>query len=298
MKFGKVITLYDFSKPGREALHFAERLASRFRSRLGIVHVWEIGPTYLIRDWGHQTEPLKNILNRRLYREVRNLLEKKGGQTPRSIQGILAAGDPKTAVLGVLKDEKPDVVVMGSHGRTGLLHVLMGSVAEGIVRRSPAPVWVVRKPRAWPPKRIVVPVDFDESSRRVLRAASDLAGLFSARLEIVHVSPTVENLAPFPEMRLYFPPTLSENLRKKAHKKLKSLVAGAVSRKVRARLHVLSGAPADAICRSARSTRADLIVIPTHGRRGLAHLVLGSVAENVVRHAPCSTLTLPSRAGK
>jgi len=200
--------------------------------------------------------------------------------------------------LSVLKDEKPDLVVMGSHGRMGLLHVLMGSVAEGIVRRSPAPVWVLRKPRRWPPKRILVPVDFDDSSRRVLRTASELARLFSARLEIVHISPTVENLAPFPEMRVYFPPTLSEDLRKKAHERLKSLVAGSVSSKVPTRLHGLSGVPADSICRNARSTRADLIVIPTHGRKGLARLLLGSVAESVVRHAPCSTLTLPARAGK
>lgn len=298
MKFNKILTLYDFSKPGRTALHFSEQVASRFRSRLGIVHVWEMGPTYIIRDWGHHTEPLKELLNRRLYREVQSLLKSKRRETPRSIKGILAAGEPKAAVLGVIKDEKPDLVVMGSHGRTGVLHVLMGSVAEGIVRRSPAPVWVVRMPRRWPPKRILVPVDFDDSSRQVLRAASELARTFSAGLEIVHVSPTIENLAPFPEMRAYFPPNLSEHLRERAQEKLRSLVDDVVPRKIPTRLHVLAGSPVDAICRSARSTRSDLIVIPTHGRRGIARLVLGSVAEGVVRHAPCSTLTFPAHPRK
>ncbi|HSA58848.1 MAG TPA: universal stress protein [bacterium] len=295
MKFGKILSLYDYSAPSRAALHFAEALASRFRSRLGIVHVWEIGPTYLFRDWGHQAEPLQNILNRKLLREVQRLSKRKGKSRPRSVGGILAAGEPKAAIARVINDERPDLVVVGSHGRTGLGHILMGSVAEGVVRRSPAPVWVFRKPRRLPPKRILVPVDFDDASRPAVRAASELARMFSARLEIVHVSPAVENMAPFPEMRAYFPPNLTGDLRKRAQKRLERLAAGLVPSRISTGLHALTGSPAEAICRSARSLGADLIVIPTHARRGMARLVLGSVATGVVRHAPCSILTLPPK---
>lgn len=295
LSFGKIVSLYDFSAPGRAALRVAERLASRFRSRLEIVHVWEMGPTYLIGDWGHQVEPLKNILNRRLYRDVQNLSKGKDGRRPKSIKGILGAGDPKTAALEVLKDERPDLVVMGSHGRTGFQRFLMGSVAEKMVRRSPAPVWVVRKPPRRLPKRILVPVDFDESSRHAVSVAIELARRFSARVEIVHVVPMVENLAPFPEMQIYFPLTLTEDLRKNSRKRLERLAAEFLPSRIPVDLHVLTGAPADAICRRARSMRADLIVIPTHGRRGLAHVILGSVSQAVIRRAPCSTLTLPSR---
>jgi universal stress protein A len=132
-------------------------------------------------------------------------------------------------------------------------------------------------------KRLLVPTDFSVCSMRALRYAEELARRFGAEVALVHVD---ESLVARSELS-----GLREAV---AEEELERLVALLQARGVPARAVVRSGGAAEEI--TAETERADLVVMGTHGRTGLAHVLMGSVAERVVRHASCPVLTVRQRA--
>jgi nucleotide-binding universal stress UspA family protein len=138
--------------------------------------------------------------------------------------------------------------------------------------------------------RILVPVDFSAATQKALQYATAFAAQFEAKLVLLHViEPTV-----VPDNFGIIPPAydeLNEELAQAARQHLSSLAeslrnVGNVEQQFRL------GRPAWEITRFAEQTKADLIILATHGRTGLKHVLLGSVAELVVRHAPCPVLVV------
>jgi nucleotide-binding universal stress UspA family protein len=134
-----------------------------------------------------------------------------------------------------------------------------------------------------------------EAACRALKAAEELAGAFCAELLLLHVvPPTPVSLPPLDSA--YSPSfdvvTYERQLREDYQSSLEQLRKERLSRKTKARVRVVTGDPATEIVRLAREEKADLVVLPTHGRTGLSHVFFGSVAEKVVRHAECPVLTL------
>ena len=144
-------------------------------------------------------------------------------------------------------------------------------------------------------RRVLCPSDFSAASRPALGRAIDVARTNRAELLLVHVMAPVTLLVGDG----YIPPAtfdqLQESGRADAQKKLDTLIARAKKAGVRARALLLHGAPFQEITRAAKSQRADLIVMGTHGRTGFAKLLLGSVAERVLATAPCPVLTVRGR---
>jgi nucleotide-binding universal stress UspA family protein len=143
-------------------------------------------------------------------------------------------------------------------------------------------------------KRILTPVDGSATSRRGLRAAIGLAKSQRARLVIVNVVDVVPVFASLEGVTTY-DPGLVEALRRMGKKVLAGAAAEAKKRGVRAKTVLAEnvvGRVADVIVRQAKKNRADLIVIGTHGRRGLTRMVMGSDAELVVRYAPAPVLLI------
>jgi nucleotide-binding universal stress UspA family protein len=141
-------------------------------------------------------------------------------------------------------------------------------------------------------RRILHPSDFSSASRAAFARAVADARTQRAELLIVHVLPAVMPLVGDG----YVPPKtyddMERSMRTYAQKQLDKLVAKAKAAGVRARGLLLEGTAADAIVRTARSKRADVILMGTHGRSGLARLFMGSVAERVIGTAPCPVLTV------
>lgn len=135
-------------------------------------------------------------------------------------------------------------------------------------------------------KRILVPVDFSEFSAKAVTYGLELARKFGAQLQLLHVVELVPIV--FHEGAVYSTSDLAE-LIKAAEVELAKVAHGETVDIVR---HTVDGHPLVQILRHAKEHEVDLIVIGTHGRTGLAHLFLGSVAENVVRKAPCPVLTV------
>ena len=142
-------------------------------------------------------------------------------------------------------------------------------------------------------KNIMVPTDFSDPSNSALKYACAFAEQFGARVYLVHVMEDPFMYAPTSEGYIV-PPHLHEELEAAARERLETLLTPADQEKYHATLVLKHGSPFVEIVRYAREQNMDLIVIGTHGRGPIAHMLLGSVAEKVVRKAPCPVLTVRS----
>ena len=136
------------------------------------------------------------------------------------------------------------------------------------------------------PKRILVPIDFSEQTEDCLSQAAALARQFDASLTLLHVH-IIETIA-FMDMTYVEPGPQVSEVCEAAKKKIEQMVGHIVSPRPETNIRVETGRPAEEIIRA--SSEHELIVMPTHGRSGLGHFLLGSVAERVVRGAKCSVL--------
>ncbi|MEL6445597.1 MAG: universal stress protein [Bacteroidota bacterium] len=188
-----------------------------------------------------------------------------------------------------------DLVVMATHGRRGVAHLLHGSVAERVVREAPCPVLTLRCDAPTldtddaTDNRILVPFDFSDRSRYALDYAADLARVFRADLELVHVVSD----AMWPDVYGYDAGTSNtEVLLTRARTALDRLVSELRASGVNAYAHVDVGFAATSLADIAAERNAELIVMASHGLTGLKRLLLGSVAENTVRLASCPVLVV------
>jgi universal stress protein A len=139
-------------------------------------------------------------------------------------------------------------------------------------------------PDLW--QKILVPTDFSECADAAVHAAAALQQKSGAEIILLHVTePAYQGLRVQTD-------DLHAQMRHAAENGLKKLAAEAFSNATSVRSLVKDGRPADVICKTAADEKADAILIPTHGHSGLKHALLGSVAEKVVRHAPCSVLVV------
>jgi nucleotide-binding universal stress UspA family protein len=145
-------------------------------------------------------------------------------------------------------------------------------------------------------RQILAPTDFSESSKQAVAYAYELAQTFGAKLLLLHV---VE--LPVYPVEVFLPSTegttLFDDLERQAHLDLAQLLPKAQDGTVEVRCQAVAGTPYDKIIEVAGAEKVDLIVMATHGRTGLSHLVMGSVAERVVRMAPCPVLTIRPAGG-
>ena len=144
-------------------------------------------------------------------------------------------------------------------------------------------------------KKILVATDFAPASETALRYGRELARAFQASLEVMHVTENLYLLASTGFGDASFPVGIQEDLERDAAQETERLLTDEDRRDLRAKaVSVTHNTPAAAIVDYARDCKADLIVVGTHGRGALGHVFLGSVAERVVRLAPCPVLTVHS----
>ena len=146
-----------------------------------------------------------------------------------------------------------------------------------------------------PIKRILVPTDFEAISDQALQYAIDLARRYGACIHLLHVMDQMK-FASLPDGFFTELPGIKAYLRSEAQKQLVAAAECCTAAKVTVTTQVTEGAVADAILEVANVRGCDLIVMGTHGRSGIAHMILGSVAEQIVRTAPCGVVTVRDMA--
>jgi nucleotide-binding universal stress UspA family protein len=143
-------------------------------------------------------------------------------------------------------------------------------------------------------RRILAPTDFSPHSHEALRHACGLAERFGAELHVIHVLSEIVPTGPDPLLMPIMPPQFYAQDEERARETLKAEVKPEWGAPASLTTAVCWGAPAEAIVDYATERKVDLLVIATHGRTGLSHILLGSVAERIVREAPCPVLTIRS----
>lgn len=289
----------DFSICASQALDHALFLAKRFGAQLHMVHAIVLhqedpyNPAHQFPDAGDLHEKMGRLARERMGIDLRESSE--SDETIDILMEELRGYSVADLILEYAHSRDIDLIVMGTHGRRGIHYMFLGSVAQEIVREAPCPVYTIREsetPRE--PRKtetILSPVDFSDHSRAALSIAREAAELYDAKLQILHVVERV--LYPsFYEPGMYADPTLRPDFIDLAQKELRQFFGTAPGPDVTAEFHVAHGHVVHEILEHATSNRDDLIVIATHGLTGLKHLLLGSVAEKVIRSAPCPVLTV------
>lgn len=278
----RVLVPIDFSAPSLRAFDHALDWDRQARCELHLVHVVEPDGNHtpdVAGELAHDFAELERMAEVELHRLAPRVSDERIG----AIQRHVRSGRPATSILELAERLKADLIIMGTHGRTGLRSLLMGSVAEMVVRRAPCSVVCV-KPDApagatrW--RRIVCAVDFSECSRRAMLGAVDLARDLSVELLLLHVHKSGNATSVSDAERAL------DEWKKQAEARADVKVVSMV----------VVGAPAPKIVDFARKDVCDLLVVGTHGHTALLSLLMGSVAEQVVRAAPCPVLTVrPAR---
>lgn len=200
---------------------------------------------------------------------------------------------PGPVILEYAAGIDADLIVMGTHGRRGLSHAILGSVTEEVVRLADCPVLTVSGTvdpgSSLGLGAVLVPVDFSAHSTRAVRYAAEICRSYGAVMHLVHVFETPIH----PEVYLGGGPSyptfqqVEEGLRPAL-----SEFAARAGAPADTSVHLREGRAVSGIVEAADELGADLIVIATHGLTGLKHVLLGSVAERVVRRARCPVLTV------
>ena len=300
----RILVPTDFSDTSKEAFTYAKTLANRFDASLHLAHAFE--DPFTAAAFSELYAPLPLEFRNRLVTETeRRLAEWLPADERRRLCGTaeIIYGPPARTITAYAGKLRADLIVMGTHGRGGMSHLLLGSVAERVVREAPCPVVTVREAPPRGVRRILVPTDFSDTADAALDHALLFAARFGASLQLLHVlaDPFVtEGLAG--EAYIAEAPVLRSALLQEAQNRLAQRVAPLKNTgkyegwpgQIRVDAEVFFGHGARTIADYAEGF--DLVVMGTHGRTGIAHLVMGSVAEKLVRTAPCPVLTVrPAR---
>lgn len=294
MKLRSVVVATDFSPIADSALGLGLAVAHASGARLTICHAVPIemaiyaGVPVGLRGELEATIRAKQERDRRRAGRLVERAEQEGVEA----KAVIEEGDPANVVLNVAKKAKADLIVTGSHGRGGASHLLLGSVAEKVVRSAPCPVLVVKKGKLRAKGPVLVAIDDSPMARAVAKAAAGVAKNLGVKLVAIHA---------VRETHIYedvYGPAIGRQVYREiadlGMKRAKQKVAG-ILRKAGAKvagkdLQVREGRPQDVVVDVAGRVRPCLIVVGTHGRHGLKRIVLGSVAESIVRQSAAPVL--------
>ncbi len=200
-------------------------------------------------------------------------------------------GSPRRAVVDAARTLNADLIVIGAAEGGALKNRLLGSTADGVIRRASCPVLIVRSEMAVPPARVEIAVDLSPLSggvlREGLRVLRALGGSAQQAAALFVLSPL--------DLRLS-PDFTSERVERFARQELGCLMKANGAGAVAPRLELRTGEPRDEILAALAETKADLAILGTHGRSGFDRLLLGSVASEVMRLAGCNLLVVPPEA--
>jgi len=284
----------DFSDFSKQALDLAMVIARWYEAEIVVVHVVPIVPTVL--PFPSATIPDVGALDPQVAgRELQSFVEAAGPAPPRP-QTIVRMGAPAPVILDLAREVNADLLVLGTHGRTGFERLMLGSVTEKVMLKATCPVLTV--PRAVDGgaqapvfRRIVCGMDFSEAALRGLKFALSLCAEAGGHLTLLHAVEWMPeaSLPGLPEFDLK---QFGASLVSEAQSRLEQLVPAETRDWCEINSSVRIGKPYVEILRTAAEESTDLIVLGVQGRGPLDRMLFGSTTQHVVRKAPCPVLTV------
>ena len=298
----------DFSPVSIEAIEAAKKIAQKFGATIRLAHVHHqqyaagyLGPVLvsgepIVSFEEHRRETLGNELKK---------VARRAGLPPSTPLHVCVGPSVFHEICRLAQKIPADLIVMSTHGRTGLQHFFLGSTAERIVQHSPCPVLVTRarsekpdqsaiqKLRPGARESILVPVDYSSASGQALQYAIGFAAHTGAKLLILHATHlgnglTVEDLKAFRFAKA------RKEARAEAQRQMGKFLRPVRFGSVEFDTLLRMGNPVAEICEVAEQHDIDCIITATHGLTGFDHLLMGSVAEQIVRRAPRPVLVVPA----
>lgn len=295
LSINDILVARDFSSVSDRALRYGLDIAARTGAKLHVFYA----------------EVLHEVPNRREDRPTpgeglptfRNQLKEEGSVSEEALDAVSVEEvvrrdvSPGPAILNYAADAGVDLISIGTHGRRGPGRILLGSVAEEVVRKASQPVLTVGTgnddsdssgPHSV--ERVLVPVDFSTYSRESVQYAKEWAALYGASIDVLHV--VVEDVHPIFYIggvkSIY---DVEPNIEEKVLDELDSFVSEVPGPDTEIQSHVAVGSAPSKIAEFVESHPIDLISMSTHGRSGIERFLLGSVTEKVIRHVKCPILT-------
>ena len=294
LRINKILFPTDFSECAEHAFSDAANLAARFDADLHIFHTKiskkEENPAlaHLLAEFDDDATDVPDSLNAQLTRP---------DSVDHQVTVIEVNATGRSACDTIVKyaeENEIDLIVMGTHGKRGAKRLFMGSTARCVVRHASCPVLTVQmdadEMKDGDPSHIIVPVDFSNHAKEAVKHANEFAMLWGARITLINVIDDtilpavygIEPVAPLPMKPLV----------DRSNTELKDIREALIDESIDVDIQVLMGRPSFLINDYAKEHNADLILMPTHGLTGLKRFLLGSVAESVIRDAPCAVLTI------
>ena len=298
-----IVVPIDFSEMSAQAIQIAKRLTRRFGASIHLAHVRQfnyaadfVAPVPPMVPFSFM--PYEQDAEQTALKDLKKVASECGISS--AACDVLSGAPPFDEICRLGQTIPADLVVMPTHGRTGLKHLFLGSTAERVVQHSTCPVLVTRgkalqsnNGSQFRIKTILVPVDFSSCSREGLRYAIAFATEFGAKIILLHAT-YLGYVYSCEGTAIYDIPGLQKAARKTAERKMRELIRSVNFGAVKFETVFTEGSPALDICAFAKDRDVNLIITSTHGFTGFTHVLIGSIAEQVVRHAPCSVLVVPS----
>ncbi|HTJ48425.1 MAG TPA: universal stress protein [Cyclobacteriaceae bacterium] len=276
----KILVPTDFSKPAQIAVDTARDIALKTGAQLILLHVVEdvAGGSYNVEgEVNFDGDAEDRLFTLKLIEKSRKQLEKQASDPKLSgikIKTLLRLGTPFHGMQTIITEQKVDLVVMGTSGRTQIEEMVIGSNTEKIVRLSHCPVLTVqKKPSNSDFKSIVYATSLNKDEEVFSRVVRNTQELYNATIHLVYVN-TPGNFQREVVVRKYM-----QDFAKRLQ--LKNFTINVFSDRTEE----------EGIIYFAEQVDADLITMATHGRTGFAHVLSGSIAEDVVSHAKRPVLT-------
>jgi nucleotide-binding universal stress UspA family protein len=301
----RILCPIDFSDFSRRALDHAVAIARWYESTITLLHVHAIlpPPTYALGTDILPAASFTPVDREALTASMKRFAESEAGWSPPMEFDIAEGANPAAEILTKAMAMPAELVVLGTHGRSGFERLVLGSITEKVLRKATCPVLSV--PKGAPDlasaptvlfKRILCAIDFSDCSTHALNFAMSLAQEAEAHLDVVNVLELPPEVPPgMHETVRGGPRSLTEYIAL-AEEDRRARLQDAVPQSVRAYCTVettlATGKPYREILRIAAEQKSDLIVIGIHGRGAADLLFFGSTAQHVVRQASCPVLTL------
>jgi nucleotide-binding universal stress UspA family protein len=300
LEIHRILCPCDFSDFSRKALAHAVELARWFGATVHVLHARATVPSPAPAPLAPVPAGMPTSLPPTAApegaevagEELRRFVE-PARKTGVNVVAALEGGDPVATILARAREENVDLVVMGTHGRSGFERLVLGSVAEKVLRKAPCPVLTVRAEGAARarPARVLCPLDFSDSSRHALSWALELAAKAEASLQVLSVV-EVPMAAPPPPAVVGGAEQIQEAQERTKHALSEALGEIDLSRRPAVERTVVRGKPSREIVRVAEEEGADLVVMGVHGHGVIDRLLFGSTTHHVVREAPCPVLSV------